>query len=82
MDISKLTKEQIEIIQAKIDRAVKSGIAKKQTKEEMLLDFKKRLGLVWIIEVLWHKIFLFLNISNHNGKSPDFLPTDFPLWFD
>lgn len=46
MDLSKLTKEQIEKIQAKIDRAEKSGIAKKQTKEEMLLEFKKRLGLV------------------------------------
>ena len=46
MDESKLTKEQIEKIQAKIDRAVKSGIAKKQTKEEMLIEFKKRLGLV------------------------------------
>lgn len=46
MDVSKLRKEQIEKIQAKIDRAEKSGIAKKQTKEEMLLEFKKRLGLV------------------------------------
>ncbi len=32
--------------------------------------------------VHWHKIFRILNSSNHNGKSPDFLPTDFPLWFD
>lgn len=46
MNQSKLTKEQIEKIQAKIDRAEKSGLAKKQTKEEMLLEFKKKLGLV------------------------------------
>lgn len=45
MNSLKLTKEQIEKIQAKIDRAEKSGLAKKQTKEEMLLEFKKRLGL-------------------------------------
>ena len=46
MDESKLTKEQIEKIQAKLDRAEKSGLAKRQTKEEMLFEFKKRLGLV------------------------------------
>lgn len=46
MQQSKLTKEQIEKIQAKIDKAEKSGLAKKQTKEEMLLEFKKKLGLV------------------------------------
>lgn len=45
MNNSKLTKEQIEKIQAKIDKAEKSGIAKKQSKEEMLLEFKKRLRL-------------------------------------
>ncbi|MDR6969493.1 hypothetical protein J2X31_003526 [Flavobacterium arsenatis] len=46
MDELKLTKEQIEKIQAKLDRALKSGLAKKQTKEEMLIEFKSRLGLV------------------------------------
>ena len=46
MDYSKLTKEQIKKIQAKIDKAEKSGFAKKQTREEMLAEFKKRLGLV------------------------------------
>ncbi|MDD2985170.1 hypothetical protein [Flavobacterium sp.] len=46
MDESKLTKEQIEKIQAKIDKAEKSGFAKKQTKEEMLIEFKKKLGLM------------------------------------
>ena len=46
MDDSKLTKEQIKRIQAKIDKAEKSGIAKKQTREEMLFEFKKRLGLI------------------------------------
>nr|WP_315252732.1 hypothetical protein [uncultured Flavobacterium sp.] len=46
MDKSKLTKEQIEKIQAKLEWAEKSGLAKRQTKEEMLLEFKKRLGLV------------------------------------
>lgn len=46
MEESKLTKEQIEKIQEKLDRAEKSGLAKRQTKEEMLLEFKKRLGLV------------------------------------
>lgn len=46
MNESKLTKEQIEKIQAKLDSAEKSGIAKKQTKEEMLIEFKKRLALI------------------------------------
>lgn len=46
MNHSKLTKEQIEKIQAKLDRAEKSGLAKKQTREEMLAEFKYRLGLV------------------------------------
>lgn len=46
MNESKLTKEQIEKIKAKLDKAEKSGLAKKQTKEEMLLEIKKKLGLV------------------------------------
>ncbi|MFN3640453.1 MAG: hypothetical protein ACK4UK_05995 [Flavobacterium sp.] len=46
MNHSKLTKEQLEKIQAKLDRAEKSGLAKKQTKEEMRIEFKRRLGLV------------------------------------
>lgn len=46
MDESKLTKEQIAKIQAKLDRAVKRGFAKKQTRVEMLGEFKKKLGLV------------------------------------
>jgi|GEM_PF-2378218 len=46
MNVSKLTKEQIEKIQAKLERAEKSGLAKKQNKEEMLIEFKSRLGLV------------------------------------
>jgi antitoxin ParD1/3/4 len=29
----------------KIDRALKSGLAEKQTKEEMLAEFKKRLNV-------------------------------------
>ena len=45
MEESKLTKEQILKIQAKINKAENSGIAKKQSKEEMLIEFKKRLGL-------------------------------------
>ncbi len=32
-----------EFVQAKIDRGLKSGFAEKQTKEEMLAEFKKRL---------------------------------------
>ncbi len=40
MDLSKLTKEQIEKIQAKIDRASKSGFSTK-TKEELLIEIKK-----------------------------------------
>ena len=31
-------------VQMKIDRGLKSGFAEKQTKEEMLAEFKKRLG--------------------------------------
>ncbi|WP_155960836.1 hypothetical protein [Flavobacterium daejeonense] len=46
MNQSKLTKDQIEKNQAKLDRASKSGYAKKQTREEILLEFKKRLGFV------------------------------------
>ena len=44
MDVSKLTKEQIEKIQAKLDRASKSGFGTK-TKEELLIEIKKKLGL-------------------------------------
>jgi hypothetical protein len=44
MDLSKLTKEQIEKIQAKIDRASKSGFSTK-TKEELLIEIKKKFGL-------------------------------------
>ncbi|MFC6269023.1 ribbon-helix-helix domain-containing protein [Frigoriflavimonas asaccharolytica] len=36
-------KEYDEYVQMKIDRALKSGIAKKQTKEEMLAEFKGRI---------------------------------------
>lgn len=32
-------------VQMKIDKALKSGIAKKQTKEEMLAEFKKHLNV-------------------------------------
>ncbi len=32
-----------EFVQAKIDSGLKSGFAEKQTKEEMLAEFKKRL---------------------------------------
>ncbi|WP_395053807.1 hypothetical protein [Flavobacterium sp.] len=39
-----LSKEQIAKIQAKLDRAGKSGFSKK-TKEELLNEIKKRLGL-------------------------------------
>jgi antitoxin ParD1/3/4 len=34
-----------EFVQMKIDRGLKSGLAKKQTKEEMLAEFKKRLNV-------------------------------------
>jgi antitoxin ParD1/3/4 len=34
-----------EYVQMKIDRGIKSGFAEKQTKEEMLAEFKKRLNL-------------------------------------
>ena len=44
MDHSKLTKEQIKKIQEKIDKAEKSGFSTK-TKEELLNEIKKRLGL-------------------------------------
>ena len=44
MDESKLTKEQIGKIQAKIDRAEKSGFSIK-IKEQLLIEIKKRLGL-------------------------------------
>lgn len=44
MNQSKLTKEQIEKIQAKIDRGLKSGFSTK-TKEELLIEIKKKLGL-------------------------------------
>ena len=33
-------------VRNKIDRAEKSGLAEKQTKEEMLAEFKKRLKIV------------------------------------
>ncbi len=33
-------------VQMKIDRGLKSGFAEKQTKEEMLAEFKKRLNIV------------------------------------
>ncbi len=33
-----------EFVQMKIDRGLKSGFAEKQTKEEMLAEFKKRLN--------------------------------------
>ncbi len=35
-----------EFVQMKIDKGLKSGIAKKQTKEELLAEFKKRLKSV------------------------------------
>ncbi|WP_417940483.1 hypothetical protein [Flavobacterium sp. RS13.1] len=44
MDHSKLTEEQIKKIQAKIDKAEKSGFSTK-TKEELLIKIKKKLGL-------------------------------------
>uniref|UniRef100_UPI004049DF7C ribbon-helix-helix domain-containing protein n=1 Tax=Flavobacterium sp. TaxID=239 RepID=UPI004049DF7C len=34
-----------EYVQMKIDRGLKSGFAEKQTKEEMLAEFKKRLNV-------------------------------------
>ncbi len=33
-----------EFVQMKIDRGLKSGFAEKQTKEEMLAEFKKRIN--------------------------------------
>lgn len=44
MDESKLTKERIEKIQAKLEIASKSGFSTK-TKEELLLEIKKKFGL-------------------------------------
>lgn len=44
MHDSKLIKEQIKKNQAKIDIALKSGFSTK-TKEELLIEFKKKLGL-------------------------------------
>ena len=38
-----------EFVQMKIDRGLKSGFAEKQTKEEMLAEFKKRLNNVCLI---------------------------------
>lgn len=35
-----------DFVQMKIDRGLKSGFTEKQTKEEMLIEFKKRLGLL------------------------------------
>ncbi len=35
-----------EYVQMKIDRGLKSGFAPKQTKEEMLAEFKKRLNVL------------------------------------
>ncbi|SHN59102.1 hypothetical protein SAMN05444395_102219 [Flavobacterium fryxellicola] len=44
MDELKLTEEQIKKIQAKIDKAEKSGFSTK-TKEELLADIKKKLNV-------------------------------------
>ncbi len=38
--------EYVEFVRMKLDRAEKSGFAKKQTREEMLAEFKKKLGLI------------------------------------
>ena len=38
--------EYYSFVRNKIDRAEKSGMAEKQTKEEMLAEFKKRLKIV------------------------------------
>ncbi|MBG7612266.1 CopG family transcriptional regulator [Polaribacter sp. BAL334] len=35
-----------DFVQMKIDRGLKSGLAPKQTKEEMLAEFKKRLNVI------------------------------------
>jgi len=40
-----ITKEKIKKIRAKIDKAIKSGLAKKQTKAELLLEFKTRINI-------------------------------------
>ncbi len=37
--------EYVEFVRMKLDRAEKSGLAKKQTREEMLAEFKKRLNV-------------------------------------
>jgi antitoxin ParD1/3/4 len=37
--------EYIEFVRMKLDRAEKSGFAKKQTREEMLAEFKKKLNV-------------------------------------
>lgn len=44
MKESKLTKERIEKIQAKLDRASKSSFSTK-TKEELLTEIKKKVGV-------------------------------------
>jgi antitoxin ParD1/3/4 len=38
--------EYVNFVRMKLDIAEKSGFAKKQTKEEMLFEIKKRLGLI------------------------------------
>lgn len=38
--------EYYEYVRMKIERGEKSGLAEKQTKEEMLAEFKKRLNIV------------------------------------
>lgn len=35
----------VEFVRMKLEKAEKSGLAKKQTKEEMLAEFKKRLNV-------------------------------------
>lgn len=37
--------EYIEFVRMKLDRAEKSGFAKKQTREEMVTEFKKKLNV-------------------------------------
>lgn len=37
--------EYVEFVRMKLDRAEKSGFAKKQTREEMLAEFKKKLNV-------------------------------------
>jgi antitoxin ParD1/3/4 len=43
---ARIRKEYDDYVQMKIDRGLKSGMAPKQTKEEMLAEFKKRLKIV------------------------------------